>query len=393
MPAAVPGLTDTDGHQYEIDARSPSVAILVGGRVDPEESEAILRGERPRVDVLEMAERYPAQLFDFQWLQARADEEWGTRLLVRAFGRLGRLSEALVLRSSFDARHYDAIYATGEDVGLPFALAMRLLPKRLRPRLVMRVEQLHYGRTPLRRHLYRTFTRLAGRGVDTFVCRTHAYVSYLRDELRFDAGVTTFTPEPIDERFFDASQASSERPDCVPREPYVFSAGLELRDYDTLVEAARDLPLQVVIAAGSPWSHNRYEGGGDPPPHNVLMRRFTRWEMRELYAHAEAVVVPLHPSLRACGMNVINEAWQMNCPVIATRTEGLASYIVDGVNGILVAPGSVAALRDAISAVVGKRESFSEMTTRAYMRAREESSLDRYVRLIHDLLVAAPHPT
>jgi glycosyltransferase involved in cell wall biosynthesis len=126
-------------------------------------------------------------------------------------------------------------------------------------------------------------------------------------------------------------------------------------------------------------------------PDNVQMRRFSPKEMRELYARAEAVVVPLYPSLRACGMNVINESSQMNCPVIATRTEGLASYIVDGSNGIFVAPGDVQSLREAILGVVGKKSSLQEMTARAHERTAAEAPLERYVSFIYQLL-SEPRP-
>ncbi|HVY25555.1 MAG TPA: glycosyltransferase family 4 protein [Polyangiaceae bacterium] len=366
-------------------AAHPSIGIVVGGTISENRRKAAQTGEQPRVDVLEMEQRFSAKVYDHDWLKARAEDEWATRLLVRAFGRFGRLSEALALRLAVEAPHHDAIYATGEDVGLLLGLILRVAPVR-RPKLVMRVEQLHYGRTPLRKGLYRAFTRLAGSGVDKFVCRTHAYERYLRDELRFRPESVTFAPEPVDQNFFDPARVEQGRPDFVPKGPFVFSAGLEFRDYDTLVAAARDLPLEVVIAAGSPWSHNRYEMKDGVQPQNVIMRRFTPREMRELYARAEAVVVPLFPSLRACGMNVINESSQMNCPVIATRTEGLESYIVDGGNGVLVSAGDVASLRSAIMAVVGKKEDFKDMTSRAHTRTTTEAPLERYVSFIYDLL-------
>jgi glycosyltransferase involved in cell wall biosynthesis len=371
--------------------RRPSIGIVVGGTISENRRKAARTGEQPRVDVLEMQERFSATLYDHDWLKERAEKEWLTRALVGAFGRFGRLSEALALRLAVQADEHDAIYATGEDVGLLLGLLLRVTARRKRPKLVMRVEQLHYGRTPLRRGVYRAFTRLAGRGIDTFVCRTHAYEDYLKDELKFRAQSVTFAPEPVDQQFFDPKQVETDRPDFVPSGPYVFSAGLEFRDYDSLVAAARDLPLQVVIAAGSPWSHNRYEMANGAQPDNVQMRRFSPKEMRELYARAEAVVVPLYPSLRACGMNVINESSQMNCPVIATRTEGLASYIVDGSNGIFVAPGDVQSLREAILGVVGKKSSLQEMTARAHERTAAEAPLERYVSFIYQLL-SEPRP-
>ena len=144
---------------------------------------------------------------------------------------------------------------------------------------------------------------------------------------------TVLGREVNDVDFYDPERAPprSEPVDGLelPTVPFIVSAGLELRDYDTLLEAVRDLPIQVVIGAGSPWSHFNF----DPTkgvPNNVVIAKFSPAQMRQLYANAELVVVPVRPTSRTCGISVVLEAFAMRKAVIVSRTGGLRDYVTDG---------------------------------------------------------------
>jgi glycosyltransferase involved in cell wall biosynthesis len=56
-------------------------------------------------------------------------------------------------------------------------------------------------------------------------------------------------------------------------------------------------------------------------------------------------VIPLLDVTFACGYAVIVEAMAMGKAVIATRTQAPSDLIEDGVSGIYVPPGDVAAMR------------------------------------------------
>lgn len=129
----------------------------------------------------------------------------------------------------------------------------------------------------------------------------------------------------------------------------ICSAGLERRDYYTLVEAVRGLDLRVTIAAASPWtSHGRFPSYELPP--NVVSRHLDYVELRELYDRSEFVVVPLFDVDFEAGSLVIYEAMAMGKAVIVSRTRGHAygDIVQDGETGILVPPGDPEALREAI---------------------------------------------
>ena len=131
----------------------------------------------------------------------------------------------------------------------------------------------------------------------------------------------------------------------------ICAAGLEFRDYDTLVEAVRGLDVEVVIAAASPWSKRTSAVGGTLPA-NVTVCKLTLFDLRQLYADARFVVVPLLETEFQAGVTTILEAMAMSKAVVCTKTSGQTDVIVEGETGLYVNPADVNALRHAITALL-----------------------------------------
>ncbi|WP_084962193.1 glycosyltransferase family 4 protein [Thermoactinospora rubra] len=68
-------------------------------------------------------------------------------------------------------------------------------------------------------------------------------------------------------------------------------------------------------------------------------------EVPELFARADALVLPYRSATASQNVWLAHEH---GVPVIATRVGALADHVTDGVDGLLVEPGDVAALREAI---------------------------------------------
>src|SRR5579883_2962958 len=126
----------------------------------------------------------------------------------------------------------------------------------------------------------------------------------------------------------------------------ICSAGAEMRDYPTLLEALRGSGLRCHLAT----DHARVDRFGfgrrvsaqayaPKASEGVTIGRMTAPELRELYARSRFVVVPLQPSDTDNGVTVILEAMAMGKPVICTRTRGQVDVIEEGVTGIFVPPG------------------------------------------------------
>lgn len=359
-----------------------NIAIILGGTIDPERKKAALKREKPRIDVLEMEAMFPAQLFDFGWFQQRAEHEPFTRILYFLARKFGHWSEWLSLRAVWSMRNYDAIYATGEDVGIFTALLLRLFRIQT-PRLIVRMESPIFGSTNFRRLVFKAVLRFSARRMNTILNRTQAHVSYLYQQVGLSGTEAFFAPETTDTVFFNCKTPEVKQSTLeFLTGPYLVSAGLEMRDYETLISAVRGLPITALICAGSPWAKVSYSVTEGELPENVIVRSFNALEMRELYRSAAFVVLPIKPTLRACGMNVVLEAWAMGRAVIASQTEGLQSYIEDKTTGYFVTPESVPELRSAIQQLILDPSEAQRLGENGYQKVTQELCMERYIETV-----------
>jgi glycosyltransferase involved in cell wall biosynthesis len=140
------------------------------------------------------------------------------------------------------------------------------------------------------------------------------------------------------------------------------------------------MQVDVRIAADSAWYPTPVSLDGEPGAEHIELRSYgDYWHLRELYADATVVVVPLHEARFACGYAVIAEAMAMGKPVIATRTSTPCDYLRHGDTGLLVTPGNPAELAAALERVLGDDQLASTLGERARAEIAARYSLEAYV--------------
>jgi phosphatidylinositol alpha-mannosyltransferase/D-inositol-3-phosphate glycosyltransferase len=85
---------------------------------------------------------------------------------------------------------------------------------------------------------------------------------------------------------------------------------------------------------------------------------------------ADVVVVPSRKE--AFGI-VALEAWRAGTPLVATSLGGPASFVTDGVDGLLVDPVNTAALAHAVGSVLGDGHLADELATAGLKTVRRYS--------------------
>jgi glycosyltransferase involved in cell wall biosynthesis len=167
----------------------------------------------------------------------------------------------------------------------------------------------------------------------------------------------------------------------------ICSAGAEMRDYRTLLEALDGTLIPCHIAA----DHVRVDRLGFArrvdanafsrmASANVTIGRKTPTELRELYARSRFVVVPLESSDTDNGITVILEAMAMGKPVICSRTQGQVDVIKEGVTGIFVPVGDAEALRAAIVELWNNPARAREMGRAARAYIETHHALEKFCR-------------
>jgi glycosyltransferase involved in cell wall biosynthesis len=215
-------------------------------------------------------------------------------------------------------------------------------------------------------------------------------------------------PLGIDTRYWDPARVTT-RPS---ERPYVYAAGLQHRDYRTLVRAVDGLGVDLVIGAASPWATTSNDLDGDAVPPWVRIESPDLRRLRERYAGAAVVVTPVVETDFPAGTTAILESMAMQRPVVVTRVEGTGDHVVDrravlrkgplrstsgvyaarfgspgvqGQTGFYYPPGDADELRSILRYVLDHPTEAAAIGARARRVVEEVHSLEGYV----DRVVAA----
>jgi glycosyltransferase involved in cell wall biosynthesis len=308
--------------------------------------------EGPRRDYIVLADRLGATILD----RTETLSSPISRVIARFFG-----SPSAQAWSAFRRRQgFDVIVTDGEHVGIPLGLLLRLTRSKVR-----HVTIGHRLSSPKKRLF---FTLLgAHRRIDRIALHSRRQMDFAASSLLIGRDRLALIPYQVDTAFW--------APTAVPEERLVVSAGLEHRDYETLFRAADGLDAAVVIGAASRWS--RHTAAKHDLPPNVTVGSFSYADLRDLYARAAVVVVPLADVDNQAGVTTILEAMAMGKAVVVTQSVGQTDVVLDrrdharpplrprtkslsrmiaeeiGVpvepNGFYVAPGDADALRRALA--------------------------------------------
>ncbi len=120
---------------------------------------------------------------------------------------------------------------------------------------------------------------------------------------------------------------------------YVLAFGAAYRDYPSLLKAAEEAHLPLVIVV---WKEEDLEWNDQPIPKTVEIRyQLSLGDCLKLVAGSRFVVVPLKESSVPHGHSAVVQALRLGKAVISTKRATVDDYITDGEEGLLVEPGDV----------------------------------------------------
>ena len=332
---------------------------------------AVAADRHPRMDYYALADGLRATGATVT-LVGYAEAEADRRALVRLARKAGR-DAALAMIGFLDARRYDAVFTNGENVGIPLALLLKTV--RRRPGHVCIG---HKPSTGKKRLFFRTLH--ADRQIDTLFVYARTQLDFAREQLAISPDRLRLIHFHADARFYRPMRDVSVNPHQIS------AAGLEWRDYPTLIAAVESTPdLQVRLAAASPWSKHSNETENRALPANVDARRYEYNELRTLYASSAFVVVPLYENDFQAGITSMLEAMAIGKAIVVTATTGQRDVVVDGENGLTVAAGDVKGWRTAIA----RLQSDTDLRDRLGVNARQWIEKNATLEVWVDHIVSA----
>jgi glycosyltransferase involved in cell wall biosynthesis len=299
------------------------------------------------------------------------------RLVRRRLGLHWAVATIALLRS----RHYSAIVATGEDVGLSLALLAKALPRR--PRLIL---VCHNMTTPRRSFFLRRLR--VGSAIAKFQCLSETQARTLSRRYGIPSDRLQVIYWHVDHHYFRPDPTATVR-------NQICSAGMASRDYATFLRATRDIDVDVRIAADSPWFRQRLNISADDLSARVEVRSYGSYAaLRRLYAESLFVVVPLLDVDFSAGYTVILEAMAMGKAVIVSRITQRDDFVVDGWNGFYVTPGDPEALRERILHLLQNPDEARRLGANGRKAVEARFTIARYIKMVQQALdpsaVSAP---
>lgn len=264
-------------------------------------------------------------------------------------------------------KKYDLIISDLENVGLILALLLKL--SRSKTRHVMICHAKVVSPVSIR------FIKLFGLNsyVDHYICYGPRISSMLQEALPSTEGKVSVILHPADHRFWKPSGEKPER--------MITIAGMLSRDYETFIEAVKDIDISVHIAGFSPWMEERSEVVSEQRlPANISFGRLSSAELRDQIDRSLFVALPLFESDGQDGSLVIYESMATGKPIAVTRTRGQEEMglVTADDNGLYVEIEDVQGWRDVIQRFLDEPELVERMGRRSREIVEERLNLERW---------------
>ncbi len=326
--------------------------MLVSQSADAQLRADVAAGRRPCPEYLRLEADHGVELLDWSRLPKPVHERTAASSLLHVVAAARKLDR------------FDVVFSDGEHLGVPLSVLIRIRwPSKAH--LVLG----HHITTPTKRRVFKLLG--AERGMSRVLMHSRRQVEVAVRELGLPRSRLAFVPYFADSAFW------SPRPQM--EEALVVTAGREHRDYVTLAAACSGMPERVVVAAGSFHSPRAPWAAPSSWPRNFdVLQTLDRTSLRELYARAMVVVVPVLPTDFQAGVTTLLEAMAMGKPVVVTATEGQRDIVDNGDTGILVPPGDPGALRNAVRRLLDDAGERARLGRNARRAVETRFSLDIY---------------
>lgn len=265
-------------------------------------------------------------------------------------------------------KNYECVILGAWKTDFCFAMLQAILPFKRVPCIL--IDCIWYeSKNKIKQNIKKFFLKLLDAGVDKYVVWARREIKEYSKTFGIKSDKFIFIPyhTTLDNYKLDVNEGD-----------YVFSGGNFGRDYVTLIEAVRDIPVNVEIACTRPEIFEAML-----IPKNVSIKGYTHEDFLKKMANCRINVVSLDTNLlHSGGQQTFLNSMFLGKPTIVNDPDGASDYIIHGEDGLLVPPKDPQALRDAIIMLLKNPNFAKKIGDRAKEKAKHYSTEDHFKKII-----------
>jgi glycosyltransferase involved in cell wall biosynthesis len=277
--------------------------------------------------------------------------------------------------------HYDLVVAWGGQNGFPYAL-LRSIVGETKPPLII----LSFNLQGVLSH-FLGLARFGMRTVSRVVVFTPTEVELYQRLLALPTGVVSYCPHGWFDPMSWYVPREIQNPDSgAENGRFIFTSGRSYRDYETLARAVEGTDVCVKV------SSRPFNLEGFRIPTNMESMGWLDYRVAQDYMYESSFyVVPLQSINFAGGDSSLLQAMSFGKPVVATRAPSTETYLEHGQTGLLVEPGDVEGMRQAILHLWRNPDEVARMGKEARRRFEQNHTMDKLAERVYDVALQVYH--
>jgi glycosyltransferase involved in cell wall biosynthesis len=271
---------------------------------------------------------------------------------------------------------YDLVVAWGGQNGFTYAL-LRSLVGQSHPPLII----LSFNLQGILSH-FLGLARFGMRSVSRVVVFTPSEVEQYRRTLSLPPEAISYCPHGwYDPMRWYVRRENHNSNTLSPNGKFIFTSGRSYRDYATLAHAVEGTEVCVKV------SSRPFNLAGFNLPPNMETLGWLDYRVAQDYLYGSSFyVVPLQGINFAGGDSSLLQAMSFGKAVVATRSPSTETYVEPGQTGLLVEPGDVEGMRQAILHLWHNPEEVGRMGQTARRRFEENYTIEHLARRVNNIV-------
>ena len=277
--------------------------------------------------------------------------------------------------------HYDLVVAWQGKNGFPLAILRSIIGQTSPPLII-----LAFSLQGVVSH-FRGLVRFGLRSVSRVTVITPAELESYRRLLSLSPEAICYTPLGWYDSVKRYETQEVRKPGPLAQNgKYIYTFGRSYRDYGTLARAVEGTDVHVKV------SGRAFNLAGIELPNNIETTGWLNYrEMEDYLFDSQFCVVPLQPITHSSGETSLLHAMSFGKAVVATRSPGTETYVQHGRTGLLVEPGDVEGMRQAILQLWQNPDEAVRMGKEARRYFEENYKMDKLAKRVYDVALEVYH--